>query len=433
MELFFQKFLASLARAIIKKYRPDIIGVTGSVGKTSTKDAIVLVLSGNFSVRGNEMNYNNEIGVPLTVIGAHAQGKSLFGWLTVFFKAVTLLIKKDSQYPSILVLEMGADQPGDIEKLVTIAPPKIGVITAISPAHTEKLGSLRDVLEEKSKIFCRHSTADHWMVLNADDPSLLPLSENACACVMTFGQQAHATVRSSHVVERFVFKSDRPYAGGLFCTLTVDGHSVDAEFPHVLGTHILSSALAAVAVGTIYHIPLNKIVHELSEYTSPKGRMRPLYGIKKTLLIDDTYNASPKAARAALNVLIHFEINRGARRIAVLGDMRELGEISKKEHKSLGEYAVSCGVDLLLCVGESAEYIASGARDAHLDESRIFVFNDSASAGHALQDMMEEGDIVLIKGSQAVRMERIVKEVMAEPLRAEELLVRQTARWIQSN
>lgn len=429
MKSLIQKILTGLARAIIKKYKPDVIGVTGSVGKTSAKDAIVCALAGNFTVRGSEKTYNNEFGVPLTVIGARSAVWSLSGWVRVIFRAVRLLLWKDLSYPSILVVEMGADKPGDIEKLVSIAPPKIGVITAISPAHTDRLGTLADVLSEKGKIFCRHSTSDHWMVLSADEPLLRSLAEHTPACVMLFGMGADAYVRADDIVQRLVFRSDRPYANGLRCTVTVGDQSVRAEFPHIIGAHILSTILSAVAVGCIYHIPLQKIVDQLAAYQSPKSRMRPIPGIKGTLILDDTYNSSPKAARGALDVLAGFEIDEGARRIAVLGDMRELGEISQREHKAIGAYATVNGVDVLLCVGGSAEFFAAGARDAGLDEDKIFVFNDAQSAGTFLQNEIVTGDVVLVKGSQAVRLEKIVKEVMADPLHAADLLVRQEEEW----
>lgn len=429
MKSVIQKIITALAQAIIKKYKPDIIGVTGSVGKTSAKDAIVCALVGNFIVRGSEKTYNNEFGVPLTVIGMQSAVGSIAGWIRVIMHALRLLLWRDRSYPAILVIEMGADKPGDIEKLVSIAPPKIGVITAISPAHTDKLGALADVLEEKGKIFCRHSTADHWMVLSADEPLLRALSQNTAACVMMFGVSVDAHVQAQDITLRLVFRNDQPYAGGLFCTIAVGNESVPAEFPHIIGVHVLSSVLSAVAVGRIYHIPLQKIIDQLAVYTSPRSRMCPIPGIKGTLIIDDTYNSSPKAAQGALDVLSSFEIDEHARRIAVLGDMRELGEISEREHKAIGVYAAEKNIDMLICVGDFAELFAAGARDAGLDESRIFVFNDAQSAGFFLQNELATGDVVLVKGSQAVRLEKIVKEVMADPLHASELLVRQEEEW----
>ncbi|MDP2630226.1 MAG: cyanophycin synthetase, partial [Candidatus Uhrbacteria bacterium] len=294
---------------------------------------------------------------------------------------------------------------------------------------TDRLGTVADVLSEKGKIFCRHSTPDHWMVLSADEPLLRSLAEKTPACVMLFGMGPDAYVRVDDITQRLVFKSDRPYANGLSCTVTVGDQSARAEFPHIIGAHILSTVLSAVAVGSIYRIPLQKIITQLAAYQSPKSRMRPIPGIKGTLILDDTYNSSPKAARGALDVLAGFEIDDRARRIAVLGDMRELGEISQREHRTIGAYVAENGIDMLMCVGGSAEFFAAGARDAGLDESKISVFNDAQSAGTFLQNELRSGDVVLVKGSQAVRLERIVKEVMADPLRASELLVRQEEEW----
>ncbi len=443
MKSLMQKLLATLARAIIQKYGPDVIGVTGSVGKTTAKEAIVRVLSGSFAVRGNEKSYNNELGLPLTIIGMHAPARSLSGWVRIFFRATLLLVRHDSSYPSVLVLEMGADAPGDIEKLVSIAPPKIGVITAIGPAHLELFGSLENIIREKKKIFCRHTTSDHWMVLNADDPALLPLSENTRSCVMTFGQNKEALLGISDISEQYAFFPDNnERVSGISCTITYKGASVRAEFPRLVGRHVLPSIIAGAAVGCIYHIPLAEIASRLHLAEPAPGRMHLIPGIKHTLLIDDTYNSSPNAARGALDTLMSFEIDTSARRIAVLGDMRELGEHTEKEHRALGAYAAQKGIDYLFAVGAAAEFLAHGAREdksasaecfgaTSLDSEHIFVFNDSASAGNALQSFMQKGDVILLKGSQNVlRMERIVKEVMAEPLRAKELLVRQDAEWL---
>jgi UDP-N-acetylmuramoyl-tripeptide--D-alanyl-D-alanine ligase len=431
MRNIFYTILALLARAIVRKYRPDIIGITGSVGKTSAKEAVLRVLAGSFTVRGNEKSYNNELGVPLTIIGAHAPARSLFGWLRILAKALLLIVRTDTQYPSILVLEMGADAPGDIQHLVSIAPPKIGVITAIGPAHLEKFQTMERLVAEKKKIFCRHSTSDHWMVLNADDPALFPLGEHVKACVMTFGRRQEATVRISDVTERYAFHPDRwEVVSGIQCTLNYQQESVRAELPKIVGQHVLPSIIAGAAVGCIYHIPLTEIARRLRGAEPAVGRMHLIEGIRQTLLIDDTYNSSPHAARGALDTIMAFDIDSDARHIAVLGDMRELGEYTEREHRALGAYAAQKGVDYLFAVGGAARFLADGARDARLDESRIFVFNESIIAGRALQDMMKKGDVILLKGSQnVIRLERVVKEIMAQPHRASELLVRQGNEW----
>lgn len=455
MKNIIQNILALLARGIVKKYHPDVVAITGSVGKTTAKEATVRVLSETFSVRGSEKSFNNELGVPLTIIGAHAPGRSPAAWARVLLRGFSLLCWKSKKYPAILILEMGADAPGDIEKLVALAEPKIAVITAIGPTHLEKLGTLERLIEEKMSIFSRHARFDQWAVLNADDPHLMKRhSEQSKAelrnpdgswatgsftgvrgdstrpSTVTFGSHESADLRISDITERYVFHSEhKEYISGVFCTLTYRGESVRVEFPLLVGRHVLPSVVAAVAIACIYCIPLPEIAHRLHHTQPAPGRMHLIPGIKATLLIDDTYNSSPNAARGALDVLMSFEIDDGARRIAVLGDMRELGSHTEKEHHELGAYVAKSGVDNLLAVGQFAEFLATGARDGGLDESRVIVCNDSTSAGRALQDMMEKGDVVLIKGSQAVHMEKVVKEVMAEPLRASEFLVRQEKEW----
>lgn len=438
MKSLVQKILASCAHAIIRKYQPDIVAVTGSVGKTTAKEAIVRVLSGTFSVRGNEKSYNNELGVPLTVIGCHAPGRSVWRWIGVFFHAMRSLSMKDRSYPAVLVLEMGADAPGDIEYLVSIAPPKVGVITAIGPTHLEKLGSLERLIEEKMKIFSRHTKADQWMILNADDPCLQQFfhseqrEEFRKAQMLTFGVSDAADLRISDISERYAFHPEqKEIISGVSCMLKYEGVSARCELPHCVGRHVLPSIIAAAAVGCMYHIPLAEIVRRLQDAEPAPGRMHLIAGIKHTLIIDDTYNSSPNAVRGAVDVLMSFEIDGDARRIAVLGDMRELGAHTEPEHRDVGAYVAERGVDYLFAVGSASSFFAAGAHDANLDSERIFVFNDSASAGRALQDFMKEGDVVLIKGSQNVlRMERIVKEIMAEPSRASELLVRQGKEWM---
>jgi len=250
--------------------------------------------------------------------------------------------------------------------------------------------------------------------------------------MLTFGTSESADLRFSDISERYVFHTDEgQHVSGVSCTLTYNGESVRAEFPRLVGRHVLPSLLSAAAVGCIYNIPLAEIASRLYEAEPAPGRMHLIDGIKHTLLIDDSYNSSPNAARGALDTLMSFEIDASARHIAVLGDMRELGAHTEKEHHDLGIYAVEKGIDYLFAVGSAARFLADGAREGTLDETHIFVFNDSASAGVALQDFIQKGDVILIKASQNIlRMERIVKELMAQPDRAEELLVRQDKEWI---
>ncbi|MFH1822992.1 MAG: Mur ligase family protein, partial [Patescibacteria group bacterium] len=168
MKRLLQFKLKILAKLILAKYKPDIIGVTGSVGKTSTKEAIYTVLNTKFKVRKNIKNYNNEIGLPLTIIGIDSPGKSIFGWIVVFWRAFFLLIFKDKNYPKILILEMGVDRPGDMKYLISIAKPKIGVVSLIGPVHLEFFNSLDNIQKEKG-IMIKNITKDGWAIINYDE------------------------------------------------------------------------------------------------------------------------------------------------------------------------------------------------------------------------------------------------------------------------
>ncbi|MBI4239450.1 hypothetical protein HY620_00480 [Candidatus Uhrbacteria bacterium] len=428
MKKLIQKILFYLARAILKKYHPQVVGITGSVGKTSVKDAVSLVVSKRYPSRATEKNYNNEIGVPLTIIGANkSPGKSLIRWFGIIVKAVSLLVWKDKKYPQMLVLEMGADKPGDIRTLTQLAPCTIGIITALAPAHMEFFPSF-EALEWEKKEMYRHLTSSSCALVNIDDPLLAKEKDALHSRVFTYGTQPNADVYASDVSVQCRFLNG-VYTGGACFFVTYSNQTVRIELPSVSSVQMALATLPAVAVGSAFQIPLETVADALRDFHQPQGRMRILSGIKRTLLIDDTYNSSPLAARAALDTLRSFEIDESSRRIAVLGDMRELGESSKSEHYDIGRYVAEKGVDILVTVGKEANEIGKGARDAGLNNDFMLHFDDADSAKIPVQNLLKKGDCVLIKGSQAVRLEKVVEEVMAEPQRAKELLVRQGSEW----
>ena len=412
-------------RLVLKKYRPLVIGITGSVGKTSTKEAIFAVLRGKFNVRENHKNYNNEVGLPLTVIGAATGNKSVFKWLNVFINACRLIIKKDSAYPKMLVLEMGADKTGDIEHLTGMAPCDIGVVTAVSKVHLEFFGSLENVIREKQKIVT-HLKESHLAVLNSDDPNVLGMRTLTKAKVKTFGFSESADFRATDI--RLSQK------GGQFGTsfkLHANGTVLPVFLTNALGPAQVEAALAALAVASSFGINLVEIVEDLSKFKAPPGRTNLLKGIKNTMLIDDSYNASPASSLVALEILKDLPGPPINKKIAVFGEMLELGSYTETGHLEVGQKAAMAGVDLLVGVGEKARDIIRGAIQAGLAEDKTFYFDNNHDAGIFVQNKIKEGDLVLIKGSQGARMEQIVKELMAEPLKAEDLLVRQTAEWLK--
>lgn len=431
MKKILEQILKSLARGVLKKYRPDIIGITGSVGKTSAKDAIFTVLAKKFNVRRNIKNYNNELGVPLTIIGSESGRKNIFSWIAVFAKALGLILFKAKNYPKILVIEMGADRPGDIAYLVKMAPCKIGMITAIGsagPVHLEFFGKVENVVKEKGEII-KHLAPEGFAVLNQDDEYVYPLAQKTKAKVISFGFSEQADIKAGEltVSDRLKIENGRPISGISF-KLIHGGNVVPIFLPNVLGEHQVYAALAAVAVGTVYNLNLVEIVESLKEFKSPPGRMNLIPGIKNTMLIDDSYNSSPVATLAALKVLESIQLEESNNKFAVLGDMSELGSYTEKGHQEVGQYAARVA-DVLVTVGEKGKLIAEAARQHNMLSDRVFEFASAERAGRFLQERIEKGDLLLIKGSQSVRMEKIVKELMVEPLKAKELLVRQDNSW----
>ncbi|MEK7606703.1 MAG: Mur ligase family protein [Patescibacteria group bacterium] len=416
--------LQFLARLILKKYQPRIIAITGSVGKTSVKDAIFAVVSKQISAWRSPANYNNELGVPLAIIGARSGGRSVFAWLGVFLRALRIIFFPFS-YPKILVLEMGADHPGDIQKLALLAVPEMSVVTAVSSAHTEFFGDIKRVAEEKGRIIDalpRIGVA----ILNRDDDLAYAMAARSKGRVVTYGFRDGSDVQAREMKMR----SGGPYSlGGVSFTLRHQGNSLTVFLPGVAGRQHVFAALAAAAAGFSFGMTLAAVVEGLGAYTPPAGRMRLLPGIKNTILIDDTYNASPRAALEALLALKSLADARGgARRIAVLGDMLELGGETENAHREVGARAAE-SADMLIGVGEASRFLCEEAQKCGMSKSTVAHFHTAAEAGHWLQDEVRSGDVVLVKGSQGVRMERIVKEVMGEPLRAKELLVRQSDEW----
>jgi len=416
--------LKILATKILKKYRPLVIGITGSVGKTSTKEAIYALLRGHFKVRRNIKNYNNEIGVPLTIIGVETGNKNIFKWISIFFKALELIIVKDKEYPEMLVLEMGADKQGDIKYLVTLVPCDISVVTAISRVHYEFFKSLESIIEEKGEIV-KHLRDSHIAILNSDDPNVMKMKDMTKAKVLTYGLAEYSTFKASDI--KLSYKLDEV---GTSFKLEYDGNTLPIFLPNALGPMQVKAMLAALAVGVSLKVSLLELIDDINKYQVPLGRTNLIKGIKNTLIIDDTYNSSPISSKAALDILKEALPKENGKRLAIFGEMLELGTYTEAGHREVGEKTAELGIDVLICVGEKTRDIIRGARNKGMSEDHVFYFSNNKEAGTFIQNRLHENDLVLIKGSQGARMEQITKELMAEPLKAGEILIRQTAEWL---
>ncbi len=418
-----QRILKILAKLTIRKYKPFIIGVTGSVGKTSAKSAIYTVLKFKFRVRMAGGNLNNELGVPLAILGDYKSSHGAMFWFRVLFAGIWQIIWTRS-YPEILVLEYAADRPGDIDYLLSIAKPDVAVVTGVGriPVHVEFYSDPEAVAKEKSKLI-RALRLGQFAILNFDDPFTLEMKDLFKGKTTTYGFGEGADLK----IASFVNRSDefgKPL--GVSFKLETEDNFVPVRIDEIFGASEGFAAAAAAAVGLIKGMNLVNISEALLQYRGEPGRCRLIEGIKNSYILDDTYNSSPLAMEGALGIIKDLS---APRKIAVIGDMAELGKYTIYAHEEIGRKMIGVAC-ILVTVGAKARFIAEGARKAGFPPKDIYSFSDVKEAGQRIQKIIENRDLILVKGSQSMRMEKIVLEIMAKPELAKELLVRQYGKWL---
>jgi UDP-N-acetylmuramoyl-tripeptide--D-alanyl-D-alanine ligase len=406
---------------LLRRFKPTIVAVTGSVGKTSTKDAIYAAVKNTISTRKSEKSFNSDIGVPLTVLGLPNTNHAI-GWLKNLIDGFFIALFS-KEYPAVLILETGIDRPGDMDRLTKWLKPNIAVVTKLPsiPAHLEYFSSPQAVADEKMKLVFALNP-EGTFIYNADDEIIAKYLPEVLPRKLSFSRYIDSDFRGDRDIT--LYADDIPI--GMEYTLSHSGQSATVKIMGSLGDQHVYSSAAAVAVASVLGVTLPLAVEELKNLVPAPGRMRILPGIKQTTIIDDTYNSSPVAVESAL---MNLKETKAVRRIAVLGDMLELGQMSVLAHKKVGEQAARA-VDVLLTVGVRSREIAAAALANGIKESNIFQFDSVEEAGRELQQMLAPGDLVLIKASQGIRSELIVEEVMAAPEQAQELLVRQDSLWL---
>ncbi len=417
--------LELLARLILRKYKPEIIAITGSVGKTSAKEAIYAVLSQKFSVRKSEKSYNSELGVPLTLIGESNPWYSASGWMKIIFKGLGLIFKSDRLYPKKIIIEFGADRPGDIANLAGYLKPSIGVVTAIGeiPVHVEFFSGPEELAQEKARLV-ELLPASGWAVLNGDDDAVSDMAKKTRAKVLTFGFGEDVNLKASEY--KIIYREGANVPEGFIFKMDYEGSSVPVRIFNTFGKHNVYSALGGAACGIINGMNLVEIAEALGKYQSPPGRLKLIEGEKGTWILDDTYNAAPQAMHAAIDTLRDLPAKR---KIAVIGDMLEIGKFTIQSHQKVGDRLKDVA-DFVITVGPRAKFAAQELLDHGFGEKNVISVSDSGEAGKELESIIESGDLILVKGSQAIRMERAVEEIMAHPEKKSELLVRQEPEWL---
>lgn len=434
MRTIFKKFITYIlrteSRLVLWKYKPKIIAITGSVGKTSTKDAVYAVLSSIAYVRKSEKSFNSEIGLPLTVLGIPNGWNNPLIWLQNTFKGLWLFIWPH-KYPKWLVLEVGISKPGDMKKTASWLETDAVIITAIgeTPAHIEFYNSRKHLIEEKSQLI-KTLKKDGLLVLNADDESVLEMKSNTKNITVTYGFKEGVNVLGSADA---IFYNEKDEPEGIIFRIDIEGKSLPVVIEGVFGRNHVYASLAALTLSFGLKFNILTAIESLKNYDVPPGRMRLLQGIEETLIIDDTYNSSPFACESALKTLGEIKCSKGencCRKIAILGDMLELGKHTVEAHKNIGKVAQE-KADVLLVVGPRAKSIKQGASEAGMSEKNIFEFLDSIEAGNFIKTFIQKGDIVLVKGSQGMRMERVVDAILLDQANKKKLLVRQDKEWLE--
>jgi UDP-N-acetylmuramoyl-tripeptide--D-alanyl-D-alanine ligase len=383
-------------------------------------------LASRHHVRSSAKSFNSEFGVPLTILGLGTGWNNPLAWLGIIFQGFEQIIFKED-YPEILVLEVGADNPGDIQKISKWLHPDITVITQFQPVpvHIEFFKNRDELIREKGYLV--EATKKGGLVLyTSDDHDSHELSKLSKAKTASYGFENWSDIKVESLDTLYEVYGDFEAPAGISARITQGDKSIPMRINGVLGGGVVYAALPALYIGTLFDINLIEGAQAIEGYEKPAGRMRVLRGEKRTTIIDDTYNASPKAVEHALNTL--ESLHTDGKKIAMLGDMLELGSASEGEHERIGAVAQkSCHI--LVTVGRRARAIAEGAMSAGMDEANIYQFDKSTEAGIFVETIMANNDIILVKGSQSIRMEKAVLEIMASVDMAKDLLVRQDTEW----
>ncbi|HGJ64368.1 TPA: UDP-N-acetylmuramoyl-tripeptide--D-alanyl-D-alanine ligase [bacterium] len=362
--------LGDIAKDYRKRFNIPIIGVTGSNGKTTTKDMIYEVLSSENKVLKSEGNFNNTIGLPLTLF-------------------------RLSKTHEIAVVEMGINLPGEMARLVEIAQPNVAVITNISPTHLEFLGSVEGVAKEKG-LLAKSASA---LIVNMDDPLVVKMADGKDK-VISYGIENLADITAKNI--------ELDQDGKPEFTVSFGGKQTRIKLP-IVGKHNVYNGLRAISAGLLFDIDLDSIKKAVESYQPMSMRMQRMV-VNDITIINDTYNSNPMSMKAAIDLLKSLKCD--GKKVLVVGDMLELGEYSDRFHGEIGNYIGKSGsAEILITMGEKAVRIAESAINSRMKKDQVIVCQNNSEVAENLSKILKQGDIALIKGSRGMKMEQIVKAI----------------------
>ena len=396
--------LLDWARYILRRFSPRVVGITGSSGKTTTKELTAAIAGQRYQAFRNYGNYNDRYGLPIAL-----------GRLTAEHQ--------------MAILELACDSVDEIRELAAFTRPQIGVVTTINETHLAYLGSLEAIAAEKGRLVEALPAADQGgvAILNYDDPLVRAMAARTKARVITYGMAPNADLVAGGVEAGPEGTSFTVFIKDFFPVPGLRGRRKLRVQTALLGQHQVYAALAAVAVGLVVGVPLDEALSALAAVRPLPGRLNPLPGIHKTVILDDSFSASLASTLAALDTLALF---KSGRRCAVLGDLPDLGSMEEEAHRRVGEQAVRVA-DLLVTQGDGAQRIAQHAQAYGLSAGQVIMTYTAEDTLRGLAGRLQPGDTILVKGPVESRMEQVVSGLLAEPGRASELLALrgQTAGW----
>lgn len=401
----------------IRKFKGKVIAVTGSVGKTSTKDAIFTVLNTRYKVKKSEKSMNTDIGLFLTILEIDNGNKSVGKWSWLLIKAFYNSFFTD--HSDVMLLEFGVDKPGDMDFLMNIVKPDIAVLANAFHMHldTGQFKSVDEIFDEKKKIVEKMREGG-TAVLGTDNEYVAEFAKKLRGKKkITFGKNPLSEYRAEKITTSIE---------GTQFVLNHEGQRFEVKVP-AIGEFQVYTALPAIICGNLLGVSMEEAIFALERYHLPPGRMNLIEGLNGSKILDGSYNASPQAVKEALRTLKDVGLEK--RKVAVLGNMNELGDDSQKLHEMVGALVPEC-VDLLITVGSQAKFIGENAKQMGMLEDMVYEFKTSLEAAEWFKNEIKSDDLILVKGSQNnVRLERFVKAMMVNPEEAKNLLARQEKIW----
>jgi UDP-N-acetylmuramoyl-tripeptide--D-alanyl-D-alanine ligase len=406
---FIERVLKIMAKSVLAKRKPMVVGITGSVGKTTTKEALAKVLALKFRVRSSQKNYNTEIGAPLTILGCqvdYSKNKILqiLGVFSYWLQALFF----DKNYPEVLVLELGADKPGDIKYFCDFIPITVGVLTDIGISHLEKFKTRQNLATEKGHLL-RSIQSNGLAVYNYDNKIVREIGKKISVSAMGYGFDSEADLIATDVLNKIEVSRESQKFEGTSFKLNYQGKVLPVRLERSAGKGVVYSVLVAFSVGIYFDLNLIEMIETLRNFEGCSRRMNFIFNSKGFLLIDDSYNSAPGSLEVALELVKEAQAER---KILVIGDMLELGDEEKISHKKIVSKVIDIKPDYFIAIGNRMREAGMDYQKKFNQKTKVVFFDNSEIAKDFVKKTIKAGDLILIKGSFGIKLNKITNYLM---------------------